>query len=169
MMFFKYIFLFFYYDLWLTSKMQRYGDKRIYIYDFYSHNNGGWLKSFPMDDGNIYIYIYIIFNVMGTDDHQRSWYWSIYIRQPPHVRGQHFQFWLLKAHAHTHMTVQNKWSHLGPSIASQMIYQGSMSLQYNYNHVRWLWPSKYRSKVRPWHDSSIAMPSINLWPDITLL
>ena len=74
---FSSIYLFFhYYYLWLTSKMQRYGDKRIYIYDFYSHNNGGWLKSFPMDDGAIYIYIYIylyiyihfIFNVMGTDD-----------------------------------------------------------------------------------------------------
>ena len=72
MMFFKYIYIYFFYDydLWLTSKMHRYGDKRIYIYNFYSHNNGGWLKSFSMDDGEIYIYIYIyiIFNVMGTDD-----------------------------------------------------------------------------------------------------
>ena len=35
--------------------MQRYEGKKIYIYDFYSHNKGGWLKSIPMDDGEIYM------------------------------------------------------------------------------------------------------------------
>ena len=161
--------------MWLTSKMHRYGDKRIYIYEStHTIMVDDW-SPFLWTMGR-YIYIYISFSMSWAPmtwqhkepGHQRSWYWSIHIRQPPHVKGQYLQLWLLKAHAHTHMTVQNKWSHWGPSIASQMIHQGSMSLQYNYNHVRWLWPSKNRSKIRPWHDNSIAMPSINLWPDIIL-
>ena len=69
MMFFKSIFLFLIIILWLTSKMQRYEGKKICIYDFYSHNKGGWLKSIPWTMGkyickytyictHIYTYIY---------------------------------------------------------------------------------------------------------------
>ena len=152
------------------------GTKIIYIYDFYSHNNGGWLKSFPMDDGEIYIYIFHFqchghwwpgnTRSQGISDHDTDLFTSD-SRCMLEVSICNYDYW---KHAHTHMTVQNKWSYLGPSIASQMIYQGSMSLQYNYNHVRWLWWSKNRSKVCPWHDSSLAMPSVNLWlvPDIIL-
>ena len=77
MMLFKYIYIFFNYDLWLTSKMQGYGGKIIYLYDFYSHNNGGWLKSFPMDDGEIYIYMYCthIHIYIYTYIHTHSQWW----------------------------------------------------------------------------------------------
>ena len=55
-----------------------------------------------------------------------------------------YDYW---KHTHAHMTVQNHWSHWGPSITSQIIYQGFMSPQYNFNRERWLWPSKSKSKV----------------------
>ena len=163
------------YDCDLTSKMQNFEHKWICIYEIYSHDNGGW-NPFIWVMGK---YTYFIFNIMDTDDlvtqgADTDLFTADSLRILE-VNVCNCDYW---KHAHKHMTVQNQWSHLEPSIrdpwahnillimkdgcgraktGERSAHGMTVQLPCHVNKILWLqmhWVNCYHSKI--WYRDSIT-------------